>query len=64
MSTWTLSRYDKRPFPYEKSIVTTIKTEENMFFGIMEDNDGGIWWGSLRGVCRFFEGGFDCFERE
>lgn len=61
INTWALSRYDKRPFPYENPTGTIIKKADNMFFGILEDKDGGIWWGSLRGVCRFFEGGFDCF---
>ena len=62
INTWALSRYDKRPFPYENPTATIIKKEDNMFFGILEDKDGGIWWGSLRGVCRFFAGEFDSFE--
>jgi len=61
---WALTRYDKKPFPDKKRTYTVIKTEENMFFGIMEDKEEGIWLGSLRGACRFFEGEVDCFGRE
>ena len=61
---WALTRYDKKYLSYEKRTHTVIKIEDNMFFGIMEDKDGGIWLGSLRGVCRFFDGEVDCFGRE
>jgi len=59
---WVLSRYEKRPLPYERPTAVEIKTEENMFFGIMEDKSGNIWWGSLKGVHRFDGTSFNDFN--
>lgn len=53
---WTLSRYDEKRKP------TKIKTENNMFFGIMEDTKGDIWMGTLRGVYRYDGEDFDYFR--
>ncbi len=50
---WVLSRYDKKYLPYEKATVTQITIQEDMFFGILEDKEGGIWFGTLNGVCRY-----------
>lgn len=59
---WILSRYDKKPLPYELPIVTEIREEADMYFGIMEDNSGNIWWGSLKGVHRYNGSTFDDFR--
>ncbi|MFT5167938.1 MAG: ligand-binding sensor domain-containing protein [Saprospiraceae bacterium] len=50
---WVLSRYDVTPPPVEQLNVTQILTKEDMFFGILEDKEGGIWLGTLNGVCRY-----------
>lgn len=50
---WVLSRYDKKPLPYEQPTATKIKEAADMYFGIMEDDSGNIWWGSLNGINRF-----------
>lgn len=52
---WVLSKYD------EKGNATAIKTEGNMFFGIEEDKDGGIWLGNLNGVYRYDGKSFNDF---
>lgn len=59
---WALSRYDEQPLPLGNLVATEIKTEENMFFGIVEDKEGGIWWGHLNGVCRYDGEEIDCFR--
>jgi len=60
---WELSRYDKRPLPYELPIVTPIRLEADMYFGIMEDRSGNIWWGSLKGIHRFDGTSFNDFKQ-
>lgn len=55
---YTLNRYDNL------GNTTTIRTEKTMFFGIEEDAKGGIWQGSLNGVCRYDGSAFDCFKSE
>lgn len=50
---WALSRYDGTSLTNEKATVTEIKTEQGMFFGILEDSDGSIWVGTLNGVYRY-----------
>lgn len=59
---WVLSRYEVKPLNFEKAIASTIKTEENMFFGIVEDKAGLIWLGSLKGVYRYDGAEFSYFE--
>ncbi len=51
---WALSRYDAK-FLYNKMpTVTEIKSGGRMdFLGILEANDGSIWFGSLYGVYRY-----------
>lgn len=61
---WVLSRYDAKPLSYELPIATPIRTEQNMFFGIIEDIDSNIWFGTLRGVCRYDGASFDYFRAE
>lgn len=70
--TWVLSRYDVSSLSGEQATPTQIRSEEGMYFGIMQDREGGIWWGTLNGVCRYDgrleKAGagnvFDCFRGE
>jgi len=50
---WEFSRYDVASLSNKKPTATTIKTADNMFFGICEDKKGGIWVGNLHGVFRY-----------
>jgi ligand-binding sensor domain-containing protein len=49
---WTLSRYDERSLYSEKPTVTEIANKQ-LIFGILEDYDGDIWFGSGHGVYRY-----------
>jgi ligand-binding sensor domain-containing protein len=49
---WALYRYDEKSLSGKKPTVTEI-TNEPMFFGILESNDGNIWFGALDGVYRY-----------
>jgi ligand-binding sensor domain-containing protein len=51
--TWTLSRFDGKSLSNKKPTVTEIKSEEGMYFGILEALDGSIWVGSGGGVYRY-----------
>ena len=59
---WILSRYDAKSLYDEKATATSILKKEDMFFGITEDKDGGIWFGSLNGVCRYDGKSFNYFK--
>jgi ligand-binding sensor domain-containing protein len=50
--TWALSRYDGRSLSNKKPTVTLIKSNAAMIFGILEANDGSIWFGAF-GVYRY-----------
>jgi ligand-binding sensor domain-containing protein len=57
---WVLSRYDEKTISTKNPTVTEIiksgentSLGENAFFGILEANDGSIWFGSLNGVYRY-----------
>jgi len=50
---WALSRYNENFLYNDKATVTELKTLDGMFFGILEDNDGNIWVGTLNGVYRY-----------
>lgn len=54
---WALSRYDASTLSNPKPTVTDILAEyedyKNMIFGILEANDGSIWFGTLGGVYRY-----------
>jgi hypothetical protein len=39
--------------PLLKPTVTEIKSNEGMIFGILEDDDGSIWFGAGDGVYRY-----------
>lgn len=61
---WVISRYNSTPLPYQTPSATQIKEEGGLFFGILEDTDGGMWFGTLNGVCRYNEStfNFNCFR--
>lgn len=54
---WALSRYDEKSLSNKNPVVTIIKSEykpvKGMIFGILEANDGTIWFGALDGVYRY-----------
>ncbi|MEB2774314.1 two-component regulator propeller domain-containing protein [Algoriphagus sp. D3-2-R+10] len=51
---WSLSRYDAKSLYNKKPTVTEIMSGGNMdFLGILEANDGSIWFGSGGGVYRY-----------
>jgi ligand-binding sensor domain-containing protein len=49
---WALSRYDEQSSPDKKPTVIEIKESLNLF-GILETNDGKIWFGLFDGVYRY-----------
>ncbi len=49
---WSLSRYDGKTLLNAKPTVTEIANRP-MIFGILEANDGNIWFGDLNGVHRY-----------
>lgn len=51
--TWALSRYDEQSLFNKTPTVTEVQSKKGMFFGILEDNKGNIWFGALDGVCRY-----------
>jgi len=50
---WALSRYDQKSLYNIEPNVTEIMSTEKMLCGILEANDGSIWFGSLFGVYRY-----------
>jgi ligand-binding sensor domain-containing protein len=51
---WSLSRYDQKSLYNKMPAVTEIKSGGRMvFLGILEANDGSIWFGSGSGVHRY-----------
>ena len=61
---WALSRHNEQLLPSKISNATRIKEEEGMLFGILEDKEGGIWFGTLNGECRYDGKSFNCFKDE
>jgi ligand-binding sensor domain-containing protein len=49
---WVLSRYDEKSLSDKKPTVTEIAAKP-MIFGILEDDKGNIWFGSVDGVYRY-----------
>lgn len=49
---WMLSRYDEKSLSNKKPTVTEIANKP-MIFGILEDDKGNIWFGSVDGVYRY-----------
>ena len=54
---WALSRYDEKSLSDQKPAVTEIKSDykpiKGMIFGILEAQDGTIWFGATDGVYRY-----------
>jgi len=50
---WALSRYDAKSLYDEMPTVTEIISGPPAFFGLLEANDGSIWFGSGNGVFRY-----------
>jgi len=60
---WSVSRYDKNSIDSESPVYTEINSKQNMFFGIMEDDQGDLWFGHLRGVTRYDGSSFESFRK-
>jgi len=50
---WALSRYDHKSLYNKKPTVTEIMSGPPAFLGLLEANDGSIWFGSHNGVYRY-----------
>jgi ligand-binding sensor domain-containing protein len=50
---WSLSRYDQNSLYNKNPTVTEIMSEGPAFLGLLEANDGSIWFGSMNGVYRY-----------
>jgi ligand-binding sensor domain-containing protein len=50
---WALSRYDAKSLYNKMPTVTEIKSGPPAFLGLLEANDGSIWFGSGSGVYRY-----------
>lgn len=50
---WALSRYNKKSIANNATSPEIIRTIEGMIFGILEADDGSIWFGALDGVYRY-----------
>ena len=59
---WVITKYTYSPMPVNSYKATEVLRQENMFFDIMEDNDGNIWVGKLDGTCRISAAEVECFD--
>jgi ligand-binding sensor domain-containing protein len=50
------------PLPFAKDKFTQIHSEASMVFGITEDKDGNIWFGTINGTCRYDGEEFEWFR--
>jgi len=50
---WALYRYDGKSLYDKKPTVKEMASKEDMITGILEANDGSIWFGTTRGVYRY-----------
>ncbi len=50
---WAIYRRDGKSLSDKKPKITEITAKEGMFCGILETNDGSIWFGALDGVYRY-----------
>lgn len=50
---WKLLRYDQKTLYDKNPIVTEIMSTQKMLCGILEADDGSIWFGSINGVYRY-----------
>ena len=63
LNVWALSRYDAKSLYIKMPTVTEIKSGGRMdFLGILEANDGSIWFGSGGGVHRYDGKAFTDFK--
>lgn len=53
VGTWKLFRYDQKSLDNKEPAATEIMSSQKMLCGILEANDGSIWFGSLSGVYRY-----------
>src|SRR5579862_4815050 len=61
---WALSRYDANSLYNKKPTVTEITSGGPAFLGILEADDGSIWFGSMTGVCRYDGHSITDFKRK
>lgn len=59
---WALSRYDQESLSQLVPKPTIVKFGEGMIFGILEADDGTIWFGTFEGVQRYDGSRFDNFR--
>lgn len=50
---WQISRYDEKTLDNESVQAIKIMSGGNMYFGILEDSEENIWFGTLNGVNRY-----------
>jgi ligand-binding sensor domain-containing protein len=50
---WSLSRYDQKSLYDKEATVTEIVSGQRGLLGLLEANDGSIWFGSYSGVHRY-----------
>lgn len=50
---WALSRYDGKSLSDQRPAGAEIASKEGMLFGLLEANDGSIWFGTGNGVFRY-----------
>ncbi|TDE10848.1 ligand-binding sensor domain-containing protein [Dyadobacter psychrotolerans] len=50
---WKLFRYDQQALSSKMPVATEIMSTEKMLCGILEADDGSIWFGSMNGVYQF-----------
>ena len=62
ISQWRLSRYAAADLDKDGAQPTVVLDKQDMFFGILEDEDGGIWLGTLNGVGRYDGEAWDWFR--
>ncbi|WP_436489776.1 two-component regulator propeller domain-containing protein [Chitinophaga sp. ARDCPP14] len=62
-SVWALSRYDAKSLYNKKPAVTEILSRPPAFLGLLEANDGSIWFGSGGGVHRYDGKTFTDFKK-
>jgi len=62
----TLYRYTENfSFPLIKGVnFDLIKKGAGLIFGITEDNEGNIWFGTLEGICKYDGSTFNYFEKK
>lgn len=59
---WAVTRYEGTSLPPEQIKATELSVYEGMYFGILEDSHGHMWFGKLDGVYRFDGESFEDFK--